>query len=102
MIEGMTAAPVARSALPASAEEPPVLPRIARLLAPYKGQLLLVALAVLVGAGLTAIAPFLTRAVFDKALFPPGGQPDLELLTWLVAGLIAIPLLAAVIGIGQN
>ncbi|WP_290862632.1 ABC transporter ATP-binding protein [Hamadaea sp.] len=79
-----------------------MLPRIARLLAPYKGSLLLVALAVLLAAALTSVAPFLTKAVFDRALFPPDGQPDLELLTWLVAGLIAIPLVAALIGIGQN
>ncbi len=55
--------------------ETPVLPRIARLLAPYKGQLLLVALAVLVAAALTSVAPFLTRAVFDNALFPPTVAP---------------------------
>ncbi|MBB5869397.1 ATP-binding cassette subfamily B protein [Allocatelliglobosispora scoriae] len=80
-----------------------MLPRIARLLAPYKGSLLLVALAVVVAAVVTSIAPFLTKAVFDKALFPPGGgPPDLPLLTWLVVGLIAIPLISAVIGIGQN
>ncbi len=78
-----------------------MLPRIARLLAPYKGSLILVALAVVVAAALTSVAPFLTKAVFDKALFPPGG-PDLTLLTWLTLGLIAIPLLAALIGIGQN
>jgi ATP-binding cassette subfamily B protein len=79
-----------------------VLPRIAGLLAPYKGSLLLVALAVVVAAALTSVAPFLVKAVFDRALFPPGGEPDLRLLTWLVAGLVAIPLLSAVIGIGQN
>lgn len=82
-------------------ENSPVLPRIARLLAPYKGQLLLVALAVLLAAALTSIAPFLTKAVFDRALFAPDG-PDMRLLGWLVAGLIAIPLLSALIGIGQN
>jgi ATP-binding cassette subfamily B protein len=83
-------------------ESSPVLPRIARLLAPHKGELLLVALAVLVAAALTSVAPFLTKAVFDRALFPPGGQPDVRLLTWLVLGLIAIPLVSALIGIGQN
>lgn len=77
------------------------LRRIAALLAPYQGQLALVALAVLVSAALTSVAPFLTKAVFDKALFKPGG-PDLRLLGWLVGGLIAIPLLSAAIGIGQN
>ena len=29
---------------------------------------------------LTSIVPFLTKAVFDDALFPPTGQPDLGLL----------------------
>ncbi|WP_344664535.1 ABC transporter ATP-binding protein [Catenulispora yoronensis] len=71
-------------------------------MAPYRGPLSLVALAVVVSAALTSIAPFLTRAVFDKALFPPGGPPDLRLLTWLVLGLIAIPVVSAAIGIGQN
>lgn len=69
MIDWMTAPAPASPPLPAPAEEPPVLPRIARLLAPYKGKLLLVALAVLVAAGLTSLTPFLTRAVFDNALF---------------------------------
>ena len=32
-----------------------------------------------------SIVPFLTQAVFDKALFPPDGEPDLHLLGWLVA-----------------
>ena len=46
-----------------------VLRRIARQLAPYKKQMLLVALVVLVSAALTSVAPFLTRAIFDDALF---------------------------------
>jgi ATP-binding cassette subfamily B protein len=81
-----------------------MLKRVARLLAPYKGWLLLVALAVIVSAALGAVAPFLTRAVFDDALFPGGelGHPDLGLLGWLVAGLIAIPLVSALIGVGQT
>jgi ATP-binding cassette subfamily B protein len=78
------------------------LRRIARLLAPYKGPLLLVALAVVAAAALTSVGPFLTKAVFDNALFPEHGQPDLGLLTWLVVGLIAIPIISALIGIGQN
>ncbi|HEY2793162.1 MAG TPA: ABC transporter ATP-binding protein [Micromonosporaceae bacterium] len=78
------------------------LRRIARLLAPYKVQLLLVAFAVVAAAALTSVAPFLTKAVFDNALFPAHGQPDLGLLTWLVIGLIAIPIISALIGIWQN
>lgn len=84
------------------AGEPSILSRIARLLAPYRGKLGLVALAVVAAAALTSVAPFLTQAVFDRALFPPQGDPDLELLGWLVGGLVVIPVLAALIGVGQT
>lgn len=80
----------------------PVIPRVARLLRPYRVQMILVAVAVVTAAILTSIVPFLTRAVFDKALFPTVGRPDLGLLTWLVLGMIAIPVVTAIIGIGQN
>ena len=80
----------------------PMLRRIGSLLAPYRWWLALVLVTVLVSASLGAIAPFLTRAVFDDALFPVRadgaiGSPDLERLYWLVAGLIAIPLVSALI-----
>ncbi|QMW66294.1 ABC transporter ATP-binding protein [Mumia sp. ZJ1417] len=87
----------------ARADASRVLPRIAQLLAPYKGKMLLVALAVVTGAILSSLAPFLTKAVFDDALFPvDGGSADLGLLGWLVAGLCLIPIVTALIGIGQN
>ena len=57
----------------APADRAPVIPRIVRLLRPYRAQLALVGVAVVVSAGLTSIVPFLTRAVFDDALFPVGG-----------------------------
>ena len=80
-----------------------VLRRIARQLAPYKRQMILVGLVVLLAAALTSVAPFLTRAIFDDALFPVDGGPvDLTLLWWLVAGLIVIPIVTALLGIGQN
>jgi len=80
----------------------PVLPRIARLLRPYRGKIALVLVAVLAAAALQAMVPFLTRAVFDDALFPlGGGGPRLDLLTWLIAGMCAIPIVAALIGIVQ-
>lgn len=61
----------------------PVLPRIARLLRPYRGKITLVLVAVLAAAALQAMVPFLTRAVFDDALFPlDGGGPRLDLLAW--------------------
>lgn len=87
----------------ARADASRVLPRIAQVLSPYKSQMLLVALAVVAGAILSSLAPFLTKAVFDDALFPvDGGGQDLGLLGWLVAGLCLIPILTALIGIGQN
>ncbi|MCW2748459.1 MAG: multidrug transporter ATPase, partial [Nocardioidaceae bacterium] len=74
-----------------AADQEPVVPRIARLLAPYRSKLILVAVAVVAAATLTSVVPFLTRAVFDKALFPPGGgDPNFHLLGWLAAGMIAI------------
>ena len=53
----------------------PILSRIARMLRPYRGKIILVAIAVVVSAILTSIVPFLTKAVFDKALFPPSANP---------------------------
>lgn len=80
----------------------PVLPRIAHLLRPYRGKIMLVLVAVLAAAALQAMVPFLTRAVFDNALFPlDGGGPRLHLLAWLIAGMCAIPIVAALIGIVQ-
>ena len=65
--------------------------------------MVLVAVVVLISAGLTSVAPFLTKAVFDNALFPVDGGPvDLGLMWWLFAGLVAIPIVTALLGIGQN
>ncbi|HWJ80993.1 MAG TPA: ABC transporter ATP-binding protein [Nocardioides sp.] len=81
----------------------PVLPRIAHLLAPYRGKIALVLVAVVAAAGLNSLVPFLTRAVFDDALFPlDGSAPHLDLLAWLVAGMCLIPVLASLISIVQN
>ncbi|MET0928801.1 MAG: ABC transporter ATP-binding protein [Aeromicrobium sp.] len=80
----------------------PILGRIARMLQPYRTKITFVAVAVVVAAALTSIVPFLTKAVFDKALFPPDGEIRTHLLAWLVAGMCAIPIVTALIGIGQN
>ena len=81
----------------------PLLRRIGGLLSPYRGQLVLVAVTIVVGSGLGIITPFLTQAVFDRALFPVDGGPvDLPLLYGLVAAMVAVPLLSAGIGVGQT
>src|SRR5690554_1763347 len=79
----------------------PTLERIAHLLKPYRRQITAVLGIVVIAAAISALVPFLTQAVFDRALFAPGG-PQMDLLGWLVAGMIALPIVAALLGIGQN
>ncbi|WP_024288168.1 ABC transporter ATP-binding protein [Cellulomonas sp. KRMCY2] len=80
-----------------------LLRRIGGLLSPYRSSLVLVAVSIVVGAGLGIVTPFLTQAVFDRALFPVGGgDVDLRLLAWLVSGMVVVPLLTAGIGVGQT
>jgi ATP-binding cassette subfamily B protein len=77
--------------------------RVWALFTPYRGSLVAIGVAVLVGSGLGVVTPFLTQVAFDRALFPPGGGPvDLPLLAWLVAGMVAIPVVTALIGVGQT
>jgi len=83
--------------------------RVIATFRPYRGKVNLVALAIITTAGLGVVNPLLIKAVFDKALFgnPPGvcdGEacPNMANL-FLYAGLmIVIPLITAVIGIGQT
>lgn len=77
--------------------------RVWALFTPYRGQLAVIVLAVLLSSGLGILTPFLTQAAFDRALFPlDGGAVDLPLLAWLVAGMIAIPIVSALIGVYQT
>jgi ATP-binding cassette subfamily B protein len=77
--------------------------RVWALFTPYRSMLVLVVVAVLLSSGLGVITPFLTQAVFDRALFPVDGSGvDLELLAWLVAGMVAVPVVTALIGVYQT
>jgi ATP-binding cassette subfamily B protein len=71
------------------------------LFSAYRVRLVLIAVAILLSSGLGVVAPFLTKAVFDDALFVRGG-PDLPRLYFLVAAMIVVPLLAALIGVYQT
>ena len=75
--------------------------RVAELFTPYRARLALIGTAILVTSVLGIANPFLTRAVFDQALFVPGG-PDLRLLFVLVGLMILIPMVSALIGVGQT
>ena len=83
-------------------ETGPVLRRVGGILRPYRSQIVLVMIAVVTAAALTSLMPFLTKAVFDDALFPPTGPPRLDVLGWLIVAMCVIPVMAALIGIGQN
>ncbi len=76
--------------------------RVWRLFLPYRRQMVGIGALILVTSGLGVVTPFLTQAVFDRALFPVDDSGvDLRLLAWLVAGMIAIPVISALIGVGQ-
>ena len=76
--------------------------RVWALFTPYHRSLVLIVVAVLVSSGLGIVTPFLTQAAFDHALFPAGGGVDIPLLAWLVAGMVAIPVVSALIGVWQT
>ena len=62
--------------------------RIARVFTPYWDTVALVGVLIFVTAGLGVVNPVLIRVVFDSALFPSSGEPDLNLL-WVIAGVMA-------------
>ncbi len=77
--------------------------RVWALFTPYRISLVAIFLAVLVSSGLGIVTPFLTQATFDRALFPTdGGGVRLTLLAWLVVGMIAVPVVSALIGVFQT
>jgi ATP-binding cassette subfamily B protein len=76
--------------------------RIATLFMPYRRDLGLTIVLVLIGAALTVALPLITRAIFDKALFPPSGDPNMALLGELVGLTILLVSGAAAIGIVQT
>jgi ATP-binding cassette subfamily B protein len=82
---------------------PGLLRRVARLFHPYRGRVALVVILILVTSGLGVVNPLLTKEVFDKALFPPGNAgPNYGLLYVLVGLMVAVPLVAAAIGVVQT
>ena len=80
--------------------------RVVRLFAPYRGRVVVIAGTILVSSLLGLALPFLTQAIFDRALFPQqdGGvrQPRIELLVVLVAASVAVILVGAAISVGQT
>jgi ATP-binding cassette, subfamily B, bacterial len=72
--------------------------RIARLFKPYRLRLLTVLALIGVSAGLGMVSPFLLRAILDHAI----PERDTQLLTMLVAGMIAISIATGALGVAQT
>ena len=76
--------------------------RIAASFRPYLAQITIVGLLILFTAGLGVVNPLLIRVIFDSALFPESGSPNLNLL-WTIAGVMAgITAVTSAIGIVQT
>ncbi len=76
--------------------------RIALAFRPYLPQVIAVGALILVSAGLGVANPLLIRVVFDDALFPASGTPNLNLL-WILAGIMAgVTAVTSTIGIAQT
>jgi ATP-binding cassette, subfamily B, bacterial len=77
------------------------LRRAATLFWPHRRQLMMLASVVVVTSGLGVASLLLIKPVFDDALFCPQDCPNLPLLFWLLGGMTVIPVVTAVLGIGQ-
>jgi ATP-binding cassette subfamily B protein len=76
--------------------------RVVALFAPYRRRIYLWIGVVLAASALGVAAPLLTKPVFDSALFPESGQPDLGLLVLLVGLMVASIVLGGVLAIVQT
>jgi ATP-binding cassette, subfamily B, bacterial len=92
-----------------SGEDPPQRPadpavrkanlrRIVRLFGPYRRRLGAVCTLIVFSAAIGVISPFLLREVLDVAI----PEENVRLLTALVAGMVAIPIVTGVIGVWQT
>ncbi len=80
----------------------PLVPRILASFGPYTGRITVVGLLITVTAGLGVVNPVLIQVVFDNALFPENGGPDMRLL-WILAGIMAgITVISGGLGIVQT
>src|SRR6201987_977219 len=75
--------------------------RVVPLFRPYRARVAAVVALIVVTSTIGIINPLLIQAVFNKALFVPGG-PKLELLVILVAIMAVVPIVNGAIGILQT
>ncbi|HEV7937969.1 MAG TPA: ABC transporter ATP-binding protein [Solirubrobacteraceae bacterium] len=79
-------------------DRPVSLKRIGRLFIPYRLRLSALLSLIVVGSILSVASPFLLREAVDKGII----GHDLELLSWLVAGMIALAIVNGVISVAQT
>lgn len=83
----------------AQLERSPVsLRRVGALFTPFRGTIAVVVLLIVTSSGISLAQPFLVRSVIDDAL----PHRNTNLLVWAVAGMIAIAVAAAVLGVLQT
>ncbi len=79
-----------------------LLRRVAGYARPYRWQIVLMLVGILLTSFLDLLQPQLLRILVDDAL-PQGDRPgDLRLLTWIGLGMIALPLVSGLIGVWQR
>jgi ATP-binding cassette subfamily B protein len=74
------------------------LRRIIRLFGPYRARLGAVCALIVFSAGIGVVSPFLLREVLDVAI----PEQNMRLLSALVAGMVAIPIVTGVLGVWQT
>src|SRR5688500_19882753 len=72
--------------------------RVAGLFRPYRWQLSAVVALIVASSAVALATPFLVRLVIDEAL----PEQDLRLLAWAVAGMLAVTVVTAVLGVVQT
>lgn len=91
-----------RSSLGLPPPSSPIVPRTVRLFKPYRFQVISVAFLILLTASVGVINPLLIKTVFDSALFPSSGSPNMDLLWILAAIMSSIAILNGVMGVIQT
>ena len=103
MQRSMREPPVNRRDIPGlpPPSSPPV-PRTIGLFRPYRFQVISVAVLILLTASIGVVNPVLIKVVFDSALFPEIGDPDMHLLWILAAIMSAIAVANGLMGVLQT
>src|SRR5438477_6112084 len=72
--------------------------RVAEAFSPYKFQIVLVVIAIILTTILGLVNPFMIQFIFDDAI----GKRNLNLLIILVSIMFVMPIITGIIGVGQT